>query len=443
MSHDYGIQLHDVLLSLNGESVEAQDAEELMQIINSAPRPVQLTFQRAVINNDPEPSRMERLSDFLSRPRPSVDGLEGMKAAMLTAGTRSPTLTVQNVPDGSEKASLIVTWSTCPAADSYQLQYSRDWPVKVWRTSVAMSKETDDVFESEITDLECGKGYVARVRCGIDDRIWGSYSSISSPATTAVPKGGLKRKSFKVALHEGAIRTANLLSPRSQGGGDLPQEDARHLCPTVELSVDDPGRSIIVTWNASKRSEYDVRFARDIAGLKRWKTWDKVTADRTGKISCTIQDLRPGKAYAIKVSPAGADHFKDPLLSITTFDPEAETREPILQKAMRHVQDKLNPVEYDVTFEDEKLGLELEETREKNIRVFSFAKSLPAEASGKIRVGDIITGVNDINLESTSIEEATEQIKNAPSPRTLRFARNGLLSPRLSNFLLKRNNNIE
>ena len=82
------------------------------------------------------------------------------------------------------------------------------------------------------------------------------------------------------------------------------------------------------------------------------------------------------------------------------------------------------------------IGLEISEASNQKIFVNGFGASdvpFPAEACGKIRVGDIVAGVNDIKFEGMPVDVVMEHIRKAEIPRVLHFERsNVMISPRYS-----------
>ena len=102
-------------------------------------------------------------------------------------------------------------------------------------------------------------------------------------------------------------------------------------------------------------------------------------------------------------------------------------------------------MKFTVAFDgNDTIGLEISEASNQKIFVNGFGQSnvpFPAEACGKIRIGDIVAGVNDIKFEGMSVDEVMEHIRKAETPRVLHFQRsNSLISPRYS--LEKRSSNL-
>ncbi|DAZ95874.1 TPA: hypothetical protein N0F65_009076 [Lagenidium giganteum] len=98
---------------------------------------------------------------------------------------------VELVVESPIKAALRVTWHEHPNASSYQIQYSRDWTMRVWKTwsgRMRRAQDNDYQFFTLIYGLEHGKSYIVRLRYNFDRPRWTSeWSNPTTPVLTLAP----------------------------------------------------------------------------------------------------------------------------------------------------------------------------------------------------------------------------------------------------------------
>ncbi|RHY06144.1 hypothetical protein DYB36_011491 [Aphanomyces astaci] len=190
------IEIGDVLVRVQGVDIAAHRFAHVMHTLKSAPRPLTVRFRRPVRTVELPPHfQLDRDLDqpFEYRHRGGPQDADSVRACHEESDN-----------DSTDGARLLLRWQPCVGAETYYLQQSRDWPVKVWKqcnvtTAAAVINKTlsdgneDDVANSRtlregiVQGLDFNKSYVFRIRCGLHSGAWGDFSDASDPVTTPLP----------------------------------------------------------------------------------------------------------------------------------------------------------------------------------------------------------------------------------------------------------------
>ncbi|RHZ28535.1 hypothetical protein DYB26_006303 [Aphanomyces astaci] len=190
------IEIGDVLVRVQGVDIAAHRFAHVMHTLKSAPRPLTVRFRRPVRTVELPPHfQLDRDLDqpFEYRHRGGPQDADSVRACHEESDN-----------DSTDGARLLLRWQPCVGAETYYLQQSRDWPVKVWKqcnvtAAAAVINKTlsdgneDDVANSRtlregiVQGLDFNKSYVFRIRCGLHSGAWGDFSDASDPVTTPLP----------------------------------------------------------------------------------------------------------------------------------------------------------------------------------------------------------------------------------------------------------------
>jgi hypothetical protein len=177
----------DSQLAVNSESFgEANSTRttENSSVITEIP---DIEYPMIQHQHSPAPSR---LSQFLRKPFGRSDSSGNLRSESLYGNLHiPPPPRCEIVLYSPLKASIRVVWPIYSNRTSYQLQYSRDWTMRVWKNWSGRITRTlfneDQEFCALVYGLDHCKSYVFRIRYKLEGSIgWGEWSHASRPIYT-------------------------------------------------------------------------------------------------------------------------------------------------------------------------------------------------------------------------------------------------------------------